>query len=171
MPSWNCLRGADVSHGLSLLSPLRSDLITLQECRRLAIDSASVIWRGTDPRQGVAVVGHVSLDLAHANSVGWRAAQEADGVFISDYARDFPDRADIAESILPYFAVRYWPERLSEADRAAILAAIPNRLAYFDEQGFDMSPYRAMGSTTRVLGLRPFQPRRIWRPREGPPSR
>ena len=45
-----------MSHGLSLLSPLRSDLITLQECRRPAIDSASVIWRGTDPRQGVAVV-------------------------------------------------------------------------------------------------------------------
>ena len=54
--SWNCLRGADVLHGLSLLSPLRSDLITLQECRRPASDSASVIWRGTDPRQGVAVV-------------------------------------------------------------------------------------------------------------------
>ena len=35
--------------------------------------------------------GHVSLDLAHANSAGWRSAQEADGVFISDYARDFPD--------------------------------------------------------------------------------
>ena len=56
MTSWNCFRGADVSHGLSLLSPLRSDLITLQECRWPAIDSASVIWRGTDPRQGVAVV-------------------------------------------------------------------------------------------------------------------
>ena len=54
--SWNCFRGADVSQGLSLLSPLRSDLITLQECRRPAIDSASVIWSGTDPRQGVAVV-------------------------------------------------------------------------------------------------------------------
>ena len=54
--SWNCFRGADVLHGLSLLSPLRSDLITLQECRRPASDSASVIWRGTDPRQGVAVV-------------------------------------------------------------------------------------------------------------------
>ena len=54
--SWNCFRGADVLHGLSLLSPLRSDLITLQECRRPASDSASIIWRGTDPRQGVAVV-------------------------------------------------------------------------------------------------------------------
>ena len=83
---------------------------------------------------------HVSLDLTHANSAGWRSAQEADGVFISDYARDFPDREDIAESILPYFAVRSRPEWLSESDRSAILATIPNRLVYFDEQGFDMSP-------------------------------
>ena len=114
---------------------------------------------------------HVSLDSAHANSAGWRAAQEADRVFISDYARDFPDREDIAESILPYFAVRYRPERLTEADRSAILAAIPNRLVYFDQQGFDMSPYSARGSTMRVLEVRPFQPRRIWRPFEGPPIR
>ena len=115
--------------------------------------------------------GHLSLDLAHVNSAGWRAAQEADGVFISDYARDFPEGEDIAESILPYFAVRYRPERLTEADRSAILAAIPNRLVYFDEQGFNMSPYRARGSTTRVLEVSPFQPRRIWRPFEGPPIR
>ncbi len=89
---------------------------------------------------------HASLDATHANTAAWRAAQEADGVFISDYARDHPDREDIAESILPYFAVRYRPERLTETDRAAILAAIPNRLAYFDEQGFDMSPYTVRGS-------------------------
>ena len=102
--------------------------------------------------------GHVSLDAAHGKSAGWRAAQEADGVFISDYARDFPDGEDIAESILPYFAVRYRPERLTEADRSAILAAIPNRLVYFDAQRFEMSPYSATGSTARVFGLRPFQP-------------
>ena len=68
-------------------------------------------------------------------------AQRADGVFISDYARDYPDREDIAESFLTYLAVRYRPERLTDADRAAILTTIPNRLIYFDEQGFDMSPY------------------------------
>ena len=84
---------------------------------------------------------HVSLDGAHASSPGWRAAQTKDGVSISGYARDYPDREDIAESILPYFALRYRPNRLTDSDRAAILAAIPNRLAYFDEQGFDMSPY------------------------------
>ena len=85
--------------------------------------------------------GHSALDTAHRNSPGWRAAQAADGVFISGYARDFPDREDVTESFAAYFAVRYRPERLTEADRSAILAAIPNRLAYFDEQGFDMSPY------------------------------
>ena len=85
--------------------------------------------------------GHISLDGAHANSAEWRAAQAADGVFISEYARDFPVREDIAESILPYFALQYLPERLTDSDRAAILSAIPNRLVYFDEQGFDMSPY------------------------------
>ena len=84
---------------------------------------------------------HVSLDGAHTSSAEWRTAQTEDGVFISEYARDFPDREDVAESILPYFTVRYFPERLTDADRALILAAIPNRLAYFDKQGFDMSPY------------------------------
>ena len=55
--SWNCLCG-DVSDRRSDLAPLHSDLITLQECRRPASDTASVIWRGFDtlPRQGVAVV-------------------------------------------------------------------------------------------------------------------
>ena len=46
--SWNCLCG-DVSCRLSDLAPLRTDLITLQECRRPASDSASVIWRGDIP--------------------------------------------------------------------------------------------------------------------------
>ena len=55
--SWNGLCG-DVSRRLSDLAPLHADLITLQECRRPASDSASVIWRGFDtlPHQGVAVV-------------------------------------------------------------------------------------------------------------------
>ena len=55
--NWNCVCGT-VSDRLSELAPLHSDLITLQECRRPARNSASVIWRGFDtlPHQGVAVV-------------------------------------------------------------------------------------------------------------------
>ena len=84
---------------------------------------------------------HISLDGTHASAAEWRAARTRDGVFVSEYARDYPDREDIAESILPYFALRYRPDRLTDSDRAAIRAAIPNRLAYFEEQGLDMSPY------------------------------
>ena len=84
---------------------------------------------------------HAALDKTHRDSPGWRAAQTADSVFISDYARDYPDREDVAESFLMYLAVRYLPERLTAVQRAVILRTIPNRLAYFDEQGFDMSPY------------------------------
>ena len=115
---------------------------------------------------------HVSLDGAHADSGGWRAAQQADNVFISEYARDYPDREDVAESILPYFAVRYRRDRLREADRSAILTAIPNRLVYFDEQGLDMSPYRrAFRSMVAVVGPSLPEPRRIWRRFEVPPNR
>ena len=78
---------------------------------------------------------HVSLDARHASATGWRSAQAADGVFVSTYARDNPDREDVAESILPYWAVRQRSGRLRETDRTAILAAIPNRLEYFDRQG------------------------------------
>ena len=89
---------------------------------------------------------HVSLEMAHQHSSGWRAAQEADGTSISNYAHAHPDSEDLAESFVAYFAVKYRPERLSAADRFAIVTAMPNRLAYFEEQGFDMSPYTARGS-------------------------
>ena len=84
---------------------------------------------------------HASVDGLVKDTPEWRAAQDADGGFISGYARDHPDSEDVAESILPYFAVRFRPGRLSVSDRAAIEATIPNRLAYFDQQGFDWSPY------------------------------
>lgn len=90
---------------------------------------------------------HVSLDREHSDSPDWRAAQRADGVSISDYARDYPDREDVAESILPYFAVRYRPQRLTASVRWLMMMTIPNRLAYFDEQELDMSPYTPQPST------------------------
>ena len=83
---------------------------------------------------------HVSLQN-HQDALGWRAAQEADSKYISDYARDFPDREDVAESVLPYFAVRYRPDRYSSGQRAAVVETIPNRLEYFDGLALDWSPY------------------------------
>ena len=83
---------------------------------------------------------HTSLDADHASAPGWLAAQTADGVFISTYAQDFPHREDIAETFVPYLAVRYRPDRVSESLRRTILEAIPNRIAYLDALGLDMTP-------------------------------
>ena len=71
----------------------------------------------------------------------WRAAQEADGRFLTSYAKDYPEREDIAETTWAYFVTHYRPDRIGARNVETILAAIPNRLAYFDAQRFDMSPY------------------------------
>ncbi len=83
---------------------------------------------------------HTSLDAAHASSAGWVAAQTRDPAFISTYARDNPQREDIAESVLPWLAVRYRPERISAPLAAIILQTIPNRISYFDALMLVMAP-------------------------------
>ena len=78
---------------------------------------------------------HTSLDppwMGIVNAVDWRAAQTADGNFISDYARDHPEREDIAESFLAYLAVRYRSARISRSYERTILETMPNRIAYLD---------------------------------------
>lgn len=50
----------------------------------------------------------------------------------SDYARDHPGREDIAESFLPYLAVRYRSARISRSYEGTIVETMPNRIAYFD---------------------------------------
>ncbi len=83
---------------------------------------------------------HTSVDSAHAASAGWLAAQRLDPTFISTYARDNPTREDIAESILPWLAVRHRRSRISNRDFTNITTAIPNRLVYFDRQNFNLAP-------------------------------
>lgn len=83
---------------------------------------------------------HTSLDIDHSKSNEWKTAQKMDKIFISDYARDNPDREDIAESYLTYLAIRYRPERISDSLKAIIESAIPNRIKYFDNQSFEMYP-------------------------------
>jgi hypothetical protein len=83
---------------------------------------------------------HTSLDAAHAASPGWLSAQAKDVNFISTYARDNPTREDVAESFLPYLAVRFRPSRITQALATTIQQTIPNRLAYFDSLGLVMLP-------------------------------
>ncbi|MEM7372159.1 MAG: hypothetical protein AAF587_26310 [Bacteroidota bacterium] len=83
---------------------------------------------------------HTSLDADHASSSGWKMAQNKDNLFISTYARDNEEREDIAESFLPYFAIRYRAERIPDSLKETIETSIPHRISYFDAQAFDMYP-------------------------------
>ena len=82
--------------------------------------------------------GHTSMDPFHRDAPGWRAAQRADPVAISSYAAEFPDREDIAETLLPYLALRFRSERLDPGVVTEITRAIPNRIDYLDGLGLDM---------------------------------
>lgn len=70
----------------------------------------------------------IGLDLI--NSPKWLAAVEADNAFITDYAASSPHE-DFAESALFGFAMFFHPERFTAAERRAIKAQIPNRLAFW----------------------------------------
>ena len=85
---------------------------------------------------------HTSLDWDWGGVIDenqWRKAKRQDKKHISKYAKKF-DGEDVAESILPWIAVRYRSDRISNADAEIILKTIPNRLKFFDEQNFDMYP-------------------------------
>lgn len=83
---------------------------------------------------------HTSLDADHAQSAGWVQAQKSDPTFISTYAQENEIREDIAESFLTYLAVKYRENRISEDLKKKILKAIPNRIAYFESQSFNVFP-------------------------------
>lgn len=81
---------------------------------------------------------HTSYDSYHSSAPGWLSAQQLDPTFISTYAQDNPTREDIAESILPWFALRY-TDALYPFQIDAINDSIPNRLAYFDALLFQLN--------------------------------
>ncbi len=83
---------------------------------------------------------HTSLDSIHSKNPNWLKAQKDDCTFISAYAEKNPIREDIAESYLPYFAIRYKSDRIRNSLKDSIEKAIPNRIKYFDKQKFNMYP-------------------------------
>ncbi len=87
--------------------------------------------------------GHTSLDWDWGGLLSktkWQKAKKKDKEHISDYAKKFPRREDVAESILTWIALRYRLDRISRENAEIILKNIPNRLKFFDEQNFDMYP-------------------------------
>lgn len=89
---------------------------------------------------------HTSIDAYYypgnlSNGEAWIAAVEKDGNYISTYARDNPYREDIAELFPLYIAVKYFPERITEAVRDQVLSVSLNRILFFDTQHFDFAIY------------------------------
>ena len=74
---------------------------------------------------------HTSLDSDHSLSNAWINAQKSDnGNFISDYAKQYPKREDLAETLPLCFALKYKRDRLSDDIIRKIEKAIPNRIRY-----------------------------------------
>lgn len=77
---------------------------------------------------------HTAFDarFGYGRSEAWLAAQEADGRFIAEYARENPDTEDLPESLLYVYTYLHHPDRLSDELAAAVRDRIPNRLAFFE---------------------------------------
>ena len=87
--------------------------------------------------------GHASLDWDWGGSLEyypWYIAAKADGKFISKYAKDYPNREDVAETINWWIAVRCKPNKISKSNYKKIIEGIPNRLEYIDKQNYDLYP-------------------------------
>ena len=118
----------------------------------------AIWWRGTlllhldfgDELLGVGLaeeimlheMSHMGLEEQLDTTAAWAAAQAADGRFITDYAAEFPDSEDMAESFVAWVSVRYRADRLPAGVLSTIEATIPNRLAFFDGLGLDLDPIR-----------------------------
>ena len=83
---------------------------------------------------------HVSLDPEHRFNSDWLFAQSQDRTFISTYARDNYLREDIAESVLPYLAIRFHPTRISASMERTIQSVNAHRIAFFDQIITDVYP-------------------------------
>jgi len=100
---------------------LSSDFLTINHDRTRILEEALI-----------HEAAHTSLEAYHKNTRDWLAAQTNDRQFISNYARDNPDREDVAESFPMWYALRYKTSRIPENTRNTILSTIPNRIQYFD---------------------------------------
>lgn len=84
---------------------------------------------------------HTSLDPYWAMSSAWRKAQEKDGLFISRYALENPEREDLAETFLVWMASRYVPDRVDAEKLALAEKGNAARFSFLDTLNLDMSPF------------------------------
>ena len=86
---------------------------------------------------------HTSIDAYCYNDPDWAdAVQKDDSRYISSYAKEFPNREDIAELFLLYVAIKYFPERINQEIIDNTLSTSLHRVLYFDKQEYDMALYQ-----------------------------
>ncbi len=80
---------------------------------------------------------HVFFEPRFATTTAWRNAQEADGVFITEFAEDIPLQEDIPETAIFVYTMENYPGRLSSEIETWVNTNVPNRYAFlkaiFDE--------------------------------------
>ena len=90
---------------------------------------------------------HTSIDYYYESidagyGAGWVEAVNNDkGCYISNYALQYPYREDVAEIMLMYVAVKYFPERITPSMRDQILSCNLNRINHLDSLNLDLSLY------------------------------
>ena len=94
-------------------------------------------------------LAHVTLDLTIGISderindniwSPWYGSMKADNRFISSYAKQYPHREDVAETINWWIATRCKSDRISKSTYKKIIEGIPNRLKNLDEENYDTYP-------------------------------
>jgi hypothetical protein len=80
-------------------------------------------------------LSHITLDWPRGliTRDAWLEAARKDDFYISHYARDFPEREDIAETIIYYLVTRWRSDRFDSIAIEYMERAIPHRLALLDQ--------------------------------------
>jgi hypothetical protein len=68
----------------------------------------------------------------NGQAIAWPDAQRMDNKWISEYAFKNPNREDVAESFLAYYAITYRSNKIEEYIVPLIKLTIPNRIKFFD---------------------------------------
>ena len=74
---------------------------------------------------------HATLDYPMLASAAWKKAQRTDADFVTEYARDRPEKEDMAESALFAWALLLHPGRLPGSVEDKVRQIMPNRLEFF----------------------------------------
>ena len=98
--------------------------------------------RGMKPTRIISTliheVAHVTTDISLLKDPLWKKAWDADKKHITDYART-NKYEDAAETVLFWIGLRCG-KKVSNNFKEKVVAGIPNRIKYLDEQGYDTYP-------------------------------